>query len=102
VQEKRRHERVRFQVPVICHPKDGAPLAGAIVDLSVGGAYIEAERSPAFGATVVLHVDLPGASGLKIPATVRWTKPDGFGAQFGLLGALETHALAAIVSRSRT
>jgi hypothetical protein len=69
-----------------------------IVDLSVGGVFIEA---PSFGARVVIHADLPGAPKLELDAVVRWTKPDGFGVQFGLLGAVETHALAAIVAKSR-
>jgi hypothetical protein len=102
VQEKRRHERVRFQVSVNCTPKGGEPVRGTIVDLSVGGAYIEAPWSPAFGTEIVLTADLPGAAGMKLPGIVRWTKPSGFGVQFGLLGALETHTLAAIVSKSRS
>lgn len=71
------------------------------MDLSVGGAFIEASTAPPFGAPIVVHVDLPGAPKLALVATVRWTKRGGFGAQFGLLGALETHALAAIVAKAR-
>jgi hypothetical protein len=66
-------------------------LQGTIVDLSVGGVFIEAPSSPPFGARIVIHADLPGAPKLEL----------GFGVQFGLLGAVETHALAAIVSKSR-
>ena len=29
----------------------------------------------------------------QIPGVVRWTRPDGMGVQFGLLGARETHAI---------
>jgi type IV pilus assembly protein PilZ len=72
-----------------------------IVDLSVGGVFIEAASSPPFGAPVMIHADLPGAPRLALSAVVRWTKPQGFGVQFGLLGAVETHALAAIVAKSR-
>jgi hypothetical protein len=101
VQEKRRHERIEFRVPVTCTRTDGAELRGVIVDLSVGGVFIEAPSSPPFGARIVIHADLPGAPKLELAAVVRWTKPDGFGVQFGLLGAVETHALAAIVSKAR-
>jgi len=92
---------VRFEVPVNCLPKGGEAVRGTIVDLSVGGVYVEAPWSPAFGTEVTLAADLPGAKGMKLPGIVRWTKPSGFGVQFGLLGALETHALAAIVSKAR-
>jgi hypothetical protein len=101
VQEKRRHERVGFRVPVTCTRQGGPEVQGVIVDLSVGGVFIEAPSSPPFGASIVIHADLPGAPKLALAAVVRWTKPHGFGVQFGLLGAVETHALAAIVAKSR-
>jgi type IV pilus assembly protein PilZ len=36
---------------------------------------------------------------LRLPAIVRWTKPDGFGVQFGSLGARETHAISQLLKR---
>jgi hypothetical protein len=36
---------------------------------------------------------------MKLPAVVRWNKPGGFGVQFGLLGAKETHSLAQLLKR---
>lgn len=101
MEEKRRHERVEFRIPVTCTQSGGPSVEGAIVDLSVGGVFIEAPASPRYGTRIVIHADLPGAPGLALAAIVRWTKPEGFGVQFGLLGAKETHALAAIVSRAR-
>jgi hypothetical protein len=41
---------------------------------------------------------LPGAKkDLRLPAVVRWVKPGGFGVQFGLLGAFETHVLSELM-----
>ena len=101
MQEKRRHSRIAVHLPVVCETKAGAPLAGVIVDISVGGVYIEAEFAPKFGDEVVLVGDFPGAPGTRLPSVVRWVKPGGFGVQFGLLGAKETHMLAAIMHRAR-
>lgn len=72
-----------------------------IVDLGVGGVFIEAPSSPPLGAKIVIHVDLPGAPKLQLSGVVRWNKVHGFGVQFGLLGAVETHALTSIVAKSR-
>ncbi|HVU05398.1 MAG TPA: PilZ domain-containing protein [Polyangiaceae bacterium] len=101
MQEKRRHQRVAVQISVACTGPKGEVVEGVAVDLSVGGLYIQAPSAPPFGAEVSVSGAFPGGAGLKFPAVVRWTKPDGFGVQFGLLGARETHALAAIVQKGR-
>ena len=102
MQEKRRHPRVSIDVNVRCEISGRPPVDGKVVDVSVGGIYIEAPAAPAFGTQVTIVGDFPGGPGLKLPAVVRWTKPGGFGAQFGLLGAKETHVLSAIVQRARS
>jgi hypothetical protein len=102
VHEKRRHERVPVSIHVTCEVKGGGTTSVTIVDLSVGGLYIQAESAPAFGSEVRLTGDFPGAPALTLPGVVRWGKPGGFGVQFGLLGARETHVLTAIVQKSRT
>jgi hypothetical protein len=43
----------------------------------------------------------PGGRPMVLPGTVRWTTAGGFGAQFGLLGARETHALADLMRGAR-
>ena len=56
--------------------------------------FIQSDENPAFGTQMVVTMQLPGqAKPLDLPCVVRWNKPDGFGVQFGLLGARETHAL---------
>jgi len=101
VQDKRRHLRVPVNVPITCEVAGQPPVAGVLVDVSVGGAFINSGASPAFGAEIAIVGDLPGAPGVRLPAIVRWSKPGGFGVQFGLIGARETHALSALVHGSK-
>jgi type IV pilus assembly protein PilZ len=57
--------------------------------------YIEAAEVPAFGTKLTIACRLPGSSEVsRLPGVVRWAKPGGFGVQFGLLGARETHFIA--------
>lgn len=101
MQDKRRHPRVPVNLPISWElPSQGA-TSGVLVDVSMGGAFISTVTSPAFGAQVTIVGDLPGAAGARLPAVVRWSKPGGFGVQFGLLGARETHALNTLVHTPR-
>ena len=77
---------------------DGGPRMEAICrDISLGGMYIEAAASAPFGASLNVYLPLPGMHDAAIRATVRWTKPDGMGLQFGVMGARETHALTKLL-----
>jgi len=75
---------------------------GILVDVSMGGAFVSSEAAFSFGTEITIVGDLPGARGARLPAVVRWSKPGGFGVQFGLLGARETHALAGVVRSSKS
>jgi hypothetical protein len=45
---------------------------------------------------------LPGdTQDVELPGVVRWSNEGGFGVQFGLLGARETHSIARILSARR-
>jgi hypothetical protein len=60
--------------------------------------YLESSEHPTFGTELTLVGRLPGAKkDVRLPAVVRWTKPGGFGVQFGLLGALETHLISELM-----
>ena len=79
---------------VSCEQKQGAVIAGLGRDISLGGMFIEASEVPPFGTDLTIVGRLPGMDrDSRLPAVVRWTKPGGFGVQFGLLGARETHAI---------
>jgi hypothetical protein len=69
--------------------------------------FIHAPQSPPFGTELTMYVFLPGQKTLlAIPSVVRWVRvapaPDlGFGVQFGLFGARETHAITEIVRAAK-
>jgi hypothetical protein len=98
VHEKRAHSRVSLNIKVTCTTEGGAVVTGVTRDLSVGGAFVESTEIPAFGAKVSVNLAVPGSEDLCIAGIVRWTKPDGFGLQFQLLGAKETYLLAKLSS----
>jgi hypothetical protein len=102
VHEKRRHPRVVIHVPIVCQVPGQEPFEAMVSDLSVGGLSIESSVTPPFGAEVTIVADFPGEPGLRLAAVVRWARPGGFGVQFGLLGARETHALTAALHRARS
>ena len=96
--DKRSHPRVPIDTIFRCEAAGGAAFEAKGKDISVGGMYLEASASPAFGTELTIVGRLPGAKkDLRLPAVVRWVKPGGFGVQFGLLGAVETHVLSELM-----
>jgi type IV pilus assembly protein PilZ len=60
--------------------------------------FIESETPVSFGTELQIHIRLPNTKAESVlPATVRWLNPGGFGVQFGLLGARETHAISELL-----
>ena len=98
--EKRSHARSPLSVPLSCRLPDGSVLAGTSRDISLGGMFIAADQRPGFNTKVTISIHLPGVAGeSELPAIVRWTGEDGFGVQFGLLGARTTHAITELLRR---
>ena len=98
MQEKRTHPRVSIGLAVQCEVKDGSTIAGNGKDISLGGMFIEAAEVPPFGTAVTVVARLPGIPGdSRLPAVVRWNSAGGFGVQFGLLGARDTHAITRLM-----
>jgi type IV pilus assembly protein PilZ len=98
--EKRVHTRVELGVDVIVEPEGGVPFVCFARDVSLGGMFIESDAGLPFGVVVTVVLDLPQFTRpLRLPAVVRWTNPTGFGLQFGLLGARDTHAITSLGSR---
>ena len=97
-QERRRHPRVRVDLPVAFETKAGELFDGRVNDLSVGGAFIVTENSPPVGSKLDLTIQLPGDKPLKVDGVIRWTKPDGVGVQFGLMGVRETYAVGELLA----
>jgi len=99
--EKRAYSRTVIKIAVTCTTDGGASVVGVTRDISVGGVLIDGTDIPAFGTRVTLDFNAAELRGLKVPGIVRWTKPDGFGVQFQLLGARETHGLALLISKAK-
>jgi len=54
------------------------------------------------GTELTLQFELPGLGPVQVPGFVRWHRADGFGVQFGLLGARETHAIGRFIRANAT
>jgi Tfp pilus assembly protein PilZ len=91
--ERRKHVRREVDLTVRFRTADGE-WTGHCNDMGLGGAFIRTERAAPFGASITLHVELPGRPGvLELPAVVRWTERAGMGVQFAALGARVTYEL---------
>jgi Tfp pilus assembly protein PilZ len=97
--EKRRHPRKVVRLAVAFQVKDGPRVDAFSRDMSIGGMFIVTDNQAPFNASVNLYMHLPGVKQeVTVKATVRWSEPDGFGVQFGLMGARETHALMQLLT----
>jgi hypothetical protein len=96
VHDKRSHQRVPLET-TLTYTEAGAGQeirSANARDISLGGMYIASEARPELGRSLSIKLTLPGNSTvLTLPAVVRWFSDDGFGVQFQLLGAKETHAI---------
>jgi hypothetical protein len=99
VHDKRTHPRVPLSAAVTCEVTGGGvSIMGQAKDISVGGMYIESETPVSFGTEVNIVLRLPNTkANARLPGVIRWIKPGGFGVQFGLLGARETHAISELL-----
>jgi type IV pilus assembly protein PilZ len=88
---------------VTCRRSTAASFSGTAKDISIGGMFVESEEEVAFGDELSIVVRLPSSKQeFTLPAVVRWLAPGGFGVQFGLLGARETHAISLLFAPART
>jgi len=96
VNDKRRHQRVPLEA-ILTYTEAGSSQetqSANARDISLGGMYIASEARPDLGRSLTIKLTLPGSPAvLTLPAVVRWFSDDGFGVQFQLLGAKETHAI---------
>lgn len=80
----------------------GTEAPGAIVNIGLGGAFVEAQPAPLYAERVVLVARFPGyAEPLRLAGTVRWSDANGFGVQFEALGAREAHTISRLMISSR-
>jgi hypothetical protein len=99
--DKRQHIRVPVKMLVLCEV-EGAPLInGLATNISLGGSRIESAEVPEPGAELTVVARIPGEQDMsRLPATVRWTKPNCFGVQFRMLRAKDTYRIAHLMSQS--
>ncbi len=103
--EKRKYARAAIDLPVYFAVKgrDGS-ASGIGKDISIGGIFIETESPAPFGADVIVRVRLRtpsnGDQDFDLPGVVRWVRAGGMGVQFGLMGALETHAITELTKNA--
>lgn len=99
MQEKRKHPRSPISPAVAFQSAAGERIEATCRDISLGGAFIETASPAPFGSTVTIYMRLPGIDQeVAVKSTVRWTKTDGMGVQFGVMGARETHALMRLLA----
>jgi len=91
---------VQVDTPVSCEVGNGTTFAGMAKDISIGGMFVESTEVVPFGTEISIVGRFAGTKAdLRLPGVVRWAKPDGFGVQFGSLGARETHAISQLLKR---
>ncbi len=96
--ENRKHPRKTVALAAGWSRPDGPRFEARCSDVSLGGCFLEVEPGAEFGADILVHLALPPAAdghahAAVVPGTVRWTRPQGMGIQFGLMGARDTAAL---------
>lgn len=76
----------------------GSSFRSYILDISIGGVFIETDRRVPVGETVMLKFNLPTISQpFTLPGTVAWSGPQGFGVKFEMVAAPQGRALKAYV-----
>ena len=99
MRDKREHKRVPLDCPIRCELSDVSTIDARAKDISLGGMFVFSDQPPPFGAELTIVAQLPHSKGpLRLPAVVRWSNSEGFGVQFGLLGAVATHAITTLCS----
>jgi hypothetical protein len=95
----RRNPRVLLDVDVEVVQGD-TRLVGRAHDISLGGMFVASATPAGFGAHVTVVFRIPGGDReMSIAGTVRWTRGDGMGVQFGTFGVRETYAITEWVKK---
>ena len=114
--ERRKHPRVRVNLPVGLYPKDKPfeVIDASLRDISMGGAFIDCPKSfepgtklmvelrfagtRLFEATVKGNPDAPKLPpGVPSSAVIRWGDADGFGIQFESMPEASTEFLRKLI-----
>lgn len=98
--ERRRIARIPTSLAVLVESETGETV-GMATDLGIGGVFVSAADSPAYGTVVHVHIAPPDVpSEVRLQGVVRWITELGFGIQFDALGARETHTLSVLLEEA--
>ncbi len=100
LREKRQHARAPFANLIQIVPTKGPAWEVECIDISQGGMFLQQDGRAFIGDEIQLRFELTSLGKVTLPAYIRWTASRGFGVQFGLLGARETHAIGSLVLKS--
>ncbi|MCU0538749.1 MAG: PilZ domain-containing protein [Desulfobacterales bacterium] len=71
-----------------------------ILDISIGGVFIETDQRVPVGETVILNFNLPSFSQpFTLPGKVAWSGPQGFGVKFDVVPSPQGRAIKAFVDK---
>lgn len=99
--QRRQVLRVRADLRVVIAFSDGEKIPARVVDLSIGGMNLRADRVPNYGEAVTVVVQLRTSDDWHlIPATVRWFLHGDFGVEFENLEASQSRALASFIDQA--
>lgn len=78
----------------------GSSFRSYILDISIGGVFIETEQRVPVGETVILNFNLPSFSQpFTLPGKVAWSGPQGFGVKFDEVPASHGRAIKSFVDK---
>jgi|SRR6185369_14159932 len=94
-------QRVRADLRVVIRFRNGEKHPARVVDVSVGGMNLRADRIPEYGEAITVVVQLRESDDwFLIPAAVRWFSHGGFGVAFENLTPGQARALSTFVDQS--
>lgn len=98
--QRRRVVRVRADLKVVVAYRNGTKLPARVMDISVGGMHLRADRLPEYGEPVTVIVQLSDSTDWHLlPGKVRWFSRQGFGVEFDSLDGPQANALARFVDQ---
>jgi PilZ domain len=97
LREKRQHQRAELVTTISVESQDELVWKTQSRDISLGGMFLDGASPVPIGIEVYLRFEMPGLGEVRLPGFVRWNTRDGFGIQFGLIGARITHAIGAMI-----
>ncbi len=97
MREKRQHQRAELVTTVHVGTKQDLVWQTESRDISLGGMFLDGTSPAPIGTEVDLRFEMPGLGEVSLPGYIRWNTREGFGIQFGLIGARVTHAIGAMI-----